>query len=228
MLKDNTYSRNFDQQKQLMKRVYSIFCCLYLTSLTSCGVTNSGVTVPYEFMDDNNMFLGQSMSVLKKVRNLEPDDSMPCYHEELTDNKYFHIASYNCSIEVSIKDFLGLESGELHSVDLYGSPRGDYSEIDSLALEIISICKQYFGKEFKVSGLGKYRVIEDRKPILIWMTDSCYVSFSYTPFALYQSLKKKKKYTSGVFALNIISLDKLAGERTELPSLHTKKSLGLE
>ena len=191
--------------------------------LSGCvGGSRKQVYVPAELLEDKDIYLGQSLSLLKKRREVRYDESDFSYYEKLADNQYFTTVSYNSGV-----NDIFWRSSVLEHISLGGRILEEpYS--DSLAIEIIHKCDNVFGSDFVIVDADPYEHVKiSKRPMLIWNADSCFVSLIYTPKPLYERLEKIQKVVPIGFALEISYELEDYKKAFKESSIWTRETLGL-
>ena len=166
----------------------------------SCGKKH--ISLPKEFGIDEGIYLGQSISKLKKERDLKPIDSAVGYSEKLEGNRFFDEINYNPDIMFSFK----LEPSHLKLLGLYQHcSEKDSASTDSLVAEIVNICDKYYGQHYYFpDSTNRYQA-----PIFIWKTDSSAVFFSFSSSKLYNKLRNAQRSAYCYYSFTIsYKLDK--------------------
>jgi len=140
--------------------------------------------LPEELGLQNNIILGMSISQLRNERNLKDVDSAPCWHEGITGNRYFESIDYNCDNE-----YFSSNPRTLVTIGLDATYQEADSHTDSLALEIIGICRKYFK--------GNENIVDSTRGegcrLLVWRQGNVTAAFSYFPADRYKAMKEINK-----------------------------------
>lgn len=205
--------------KMLESAIGAILLACVVTGCTS----SNPVRFPKELLDDDEVFLGQSISALKASHQLDWDDSEFCYSELANGLSPFETIRYNCAVASLTNRPRTVESLTLGIEDQAAD-----SSVDILVQRIVALCDSSFGSNFRIIDLDTHKDDTLRRPCLIWESDTYVAYLIFMPRQLYKKLAENQKWTPDGLSLTLA--------RTLLPEwdarpeskVRTRESLGLE
>lgn len=218
-----THIRNFLKNMKFHTNGIIEFLLVIIIALTlRCGNrTVKTIHVPEDFEISGDIFLGGNIDILKKEGKLKYFDSCSCYFLELEGNPYFQTIFFNVGdLGLLWKSDIvkSMEFGATFTVA--EKPNGT----DKEAKDIIDICSIAFGSDYEIVDTKSRR----NEPMLIWDTDSCFVTFVYMPYNHYLELLEKVKINNFGYVLQIkYELEDFEKEYKE-SIIWSRESLGLE
>lgn len=208
----------------MIRTFIGLFILIYLSILCNCGVRKN-ISIPDELCNLYNLSLGEESNKIIDQYKMEFDNSCSCYIGHIDNCSYFETLFIESSGKLNIFNSEKIQLIQLTHQSLADEISLANDSTDNLAREIIDLCILNFGDKYVITD-GGYK---NTKPEIIWYTDSCYVTFLYTPSSLFEKLISNQKHVSCSRVLTLgYHNDTIEKKIKTSSAIWTKKSLGLE
>lgn len=187
-------------------------------AMTICACSSSpDILVPAELVDGETIALGRSVDEMPEADKLLHSNSIDCYYTHDFDGVYFQSVYY----------YPGGLWDCIEVINMEGPPKTGDNDADSLARLIVAQCVAAFGKDYTIVDCGPPYLKSLRPPMLVWESDTCAVTFTFTASVLQEQHRQKRIVGYEGYSLEL-SYELPERDASKPPSTRwTRDSLGL-
>lgn len=209
------------EKDKVISRVFLITCAFLASIVGISGCTeNKQLLLPEEFGLPKLISLGQDVEVAEKWFGPTRNESTGCLEFSLYNSPFFARGCINCAGTTS------LWGSRIESLSLEGK-QDQYDTADLIARRIISLCKEQYGDVFTIRESDPYSEPGLRRPMIVWESDSCYVSFVFLPNELARKLSVSAREGRNSFIFYSALKPESSDEVPEISTVWTRETLGL-